>query len=309
MKRFLFFTLLVLLAGVALAQESPVVRIASKASIENILLGEILTQLAQESGAKTKYISSLGGTQFVFRALQKGEIDVYPEYTGTLIAEILPEETIRSEGDLSAALDRLNLAVSRPLGFNNTYAIGLKNELAEKLGLKTISDLARPEHANLRLGLSEEFMGRNDGWPGLASAYHLPHRPKTVDHSLAYHGLASHSIDVTDLYSTDAEIRYYNLRILEDDRGYFPQYNCVLLYRKDFASRAPQALQSMLRLEGAIDNATITEMNSRVKTDHVSETAVAAQFLQDKFGLKVALAPKPNPLLSAIWCKHRCPSR
>lgn len=301
MVRVGMFIVAVFIAEFVLAQETPVVHVGSKASIENIVLGEVLTHLVRDGGAKAEHVSSLGGTQFVFRALQKGEIDVYPEYTGTLIAEILQGEKIRGEDGLQAALDRLGLAVSKPLGFNNTYAIGLKDDVAEKLGLTKISDLARPEHAELRMGFSEEFMGRSDGWPGLAGAYKLPHRPKTMDHSLAYHGIASQSIDVTDLYSTDAEIKYYKLRILEDDRGYFPPYNCVLLYRKDLAARAPKVHESIKRLEGAIDGGTMCELNARVKTDHFGESVVAADFLQEKLGIKVVAVPKPNQLLTTTW--------
>jgi len=281
----------------AWAQERQVVHVGSKAGIESVILGELLTHLVRCAGDDVQHRSALGGTQIVFQALIKGDIDVYPEYTGTLSAEILQGERIRSDDDLREALTRRGLAMSKPLGFNNTYALGLKEALADKLKIRTISDLALPEHAGLRLGLSDEFRHRGDGWPGLANAYKLPHQPTTMDHNLAYRGVVSNSIDVTDLYSTDAEIPYYKLRVLEDDRGYFPAYHCVLLYRADLEKRAPDALKAVVRLEGAIDNAAMREMNARVKLDHVRETQVGADFLAGKLGLTVKMPRRPSLLL------------
>src|SRR5262245_10567434 len=127
----------------------------------------MLTHLAREAGVQAEHQYALGGSRVVYNARKKGDIDVYPEYTGTLIAEILHGQRIRSEADLIAALAREWLAMSRPLGFNNTYAIGLKEALADKLNIKAISDLARPEHERLVLAFSDEFMHRGDGWPGL----------------------------------------------------------------------------------------------------------------------------------------------
>jgi osmoprotectant transport system permease protein len=299
MNTLLRCALLLLAANAATGQEPPLVRVGSKASIESTILGEMTTLLVRHSGVTAEHRSALGGTQIVFQALAKGDIDIYPEYTGTLTAEILRGESVRTEDDLGAALARRGLAMTRPLGFNNTYAIGLPSALADKLGLKTISDLARPEQARLRLGFSEEFMNRSDGWPGLKSTYQLGHAPKSVDHSLAYRGIAAGSLDVTDLYSTDAEIANYKLRILEDDRGYFPDYHCVLLYRADLASRAPQVLAALQRLEGAIDNRAMSEMNARAKIDHVRDRQVAADFLTSNLKLKIELPREPSLLLTA----------
>jgi osmoprotectant transport system permease protein len=279
------------------AQNAPVIRIGSKASIENIVLGEMLAHLARESGAKAEHRSALGGTQIVFQALVKGDIDVYTEYTGTLEKEILEGEKIRSPEQLREALARQHLAISEPLGFNNTYALGLLESRAQQLKLEKISDLARPEHADLKFAFSEEFAQRVDGWPGLKAEYRLTQPAKTMDHSLAYRGIASQSIDLTDLYSTDAEIQYYKLRILEDDRGYFPPYFCVLLYRTEFANRAPDVLKALTRLEGKIDNAEMCDMNARVKIDRVAASQVAADFLTSKLGLKIEVARRPNTLL------------
>jgi osmoprotectant transport system permease protein len=291
------FLVLMLAAIPARAQEGVRVRIGSKASNENVVLGELLTMLARRAGAVAEHRAALGGTQFVYQALLKGEIDIYTEYTGTLEKEILQLERVRSPEQLREALTSRGLAMGEPLGFNNTYALGLKESLASKLGLKTISDLAKDEHTGLRLAFSDEFTQRADGWPGLKAEYGLPQGAKTVDHNLAYQGIAADSIDVTDLYSTDAEIRYYNLRILEDDRGYFPAYYCVLLYRTDLAERAPQVLEALRAVEGKIDNETMSEMNARVKIDHVRATQVAADFAQSHLGIAVELPKSRSTLL------------
>jgi osmoprotectant transport system permease protein len=289
---------LLLVAQVA-CQDQPVVRIGSKAGIENIVLAEVLTLLAADAGAKVQHRSALGGTQIVYQALLKGDIDAYPEYTGTLIAEIFQNQRIQGNEELAVALAQVGLAMTGSLGFNNPYVLGLKEDVAERLGLKTISDLARPEHPELRLGFSEEFMHRGDGWPGLKATYGLPHRPATMDHNVAYNAIRSGAIDVTDLYGTDAEVQSLNLRVLADDRAYFPTYQCVILYRKDLASRAPAALQSMQRLVGAIDEAAMRRMNARVKIDHVSNRQVAADFLAAKLGVQVDMPDERSVFVTA----------
>jgi osmoprotectant transport system permease protein len=281
-----------MLAG-ARAQDKPPpkVRIGSKASIEGTILGELLTQVARHAGADAEHQAALGGTQIVFQALLKGDIDAYPEYTGTLMAEILRDEQLRTEDDLRAALAGRGLAMSDSLGFNNPYVIGLKEELAERLKIERISDLAKPEHAKLRFAFSDEFMQRGDGWPGLKATYRLGHQPTTMDHNLAYRGIESGSIDVTDLYATDAEVKYHQLRVLEDNRGYFPSYHCVIVYRADLEARAPQVVAAFRKLEGRIDDAAMREMNASSKLDHVRDAQIAAEFLQQRMGLDV---PTPD---------------
>ena len=277
--------------------EKAIVRIGSKASNENVILGELLAALAREAGAGAEHRAALGGTQIVYQALLKGDIDVYTEYTGTLEKEILAEEHIRSPEQLRAALMERGLAMSEPLGFNNTYALGLLASRAQELNVETISDLARPEHSGLRLAFSDEFAQRADGWPGLKAAYGLSHAPKTMDHNLAYRGITGGAIDLTDLYSTDAEVRYYKLKILADDRGYFPPYFCVLLYRTEFAQRLPGVLASLKRVEGRIDGSAMSEMNARLKIDKVPAPQVAADFLNTQLGLKVSVPRGANTLL------------
>ena len=292
----LIFALAICFLGTASPAAEKIV-IGSKSYIEPIILGEMVAHLARQTGAEAVH-KELGGSAVVFGALVKGDIDFYFDYTGTLEMEILKGEQIRGEADLRAALEKRGIRMGQPVGFNNTYALGMKEARAAALGIKTISDLqllaeTNDEVKRLKFGVSEEFVERKDGWPGLKEKYRLPFQVTSMDHNLAYRGLESGALDIVDIYSTDPEIKYYQLRVLEDNRGYFPAYQCVPLGRINMEERAPQALAEVNRLAGAIDNQTMSEMNARVRIDRVSESRVAAEFLNSKFSLSVPL-PKED---------------
>jgi osmoprotectant transport system permease protein len=263
-----------------------IIRIGSKKFTESVILGEAVTQLLGTSGFDVSHERQLGGTRILWNALLAGEIDCYPEYTGTITQELLAGEVLGDQESLSAALADLGIAISRPLGFNNTYALGMQREVASRLGIETISDLV--EHPKLTLGFTNEFMDREDGWPSLRVRYGLPHKGvRGLDHDLAYRGLVAGTIHVTDLYSTDAEIRYYDLKVLEDDLQHFPRYDAVLLYRADLATRHPEAVRALLQLEGRISEDIMVEMNAAAKADKVPETRIAAGFLASAMGIRV----------------------
>jgi osmoprotectant transport system permease protein len=263
---------------------SPTVRVGSKTFTESVILGEIAGQILRDTGVTVEHRRELGGTQILFHALEADELDIYPEYTGTITGEILAKERIRGEEELRAALSRRGVGMSRSLGFNNTYAIGMREEVAARLGIRTLSDLRG--HPELKFGFSNEFMERGDGWPGLRDRYGLPQRDvRGLDHDLAYRAMAAGELHATDLYSTDAEIRAYGLRVLEDDRKFFPSYECLWLYRADLPRRSPSALASLSRLEGAITAGDMSSMNARAKIDRISEDRVAAEFVTSKLGV------------------------
>jgi osmoprotectant transport system permease protein len=285
------FAVLILLALVAVEAE-PEVRIGSKTFTESVILGEIGSQLISEAGAPVIHLRELGGTQILFHALEADELDVYPEYTGTIFGEILSGKKLRDEAALRGELARRGVRMSRSLGFNNTYAIGMRAQVAGRLGLRTLSDLRR--EASLKFGFSNEFMDRADGWPGLRDRYQLPQRDvRGLDHDLAYRALASGEIDATDLYSTDAEIKAYDLRALDDDLAFFPIYECVWLYRADLQERSPAAFAALVRLEGQISAVEMAGMNARAKIDRLAEDRVAAEFLAAKFGLTTKVGAEP----------------
>ncbi|MBI2487364.1 MAG: ABC transporter permease subunit [Deltaproteobacteria bacterium] len=267
------------------AGQSPTqVKVGSKTFTESVILGEIVAQLARSEGAKVDHLRQLGGTRVLWSALLKGDIDLYPEYTGTITQEILADRNISDEETLKKVLAEKNILMSRTLGFNDNYAIGMNEDVADKLGITKISDLRK--HPELRFGFTNEFMDRGDGWPSLRKTYNLPQKDvRGLDHDLAYRGIGSGSIDVIDLYSTDAEIRYYNLLVLEDDLKHFPEYNAVLLYRSDLREQGPEVLKAISELEGRISEATMTQMNAKVKLDGVPESVVASKFLKENLSI------------------------
>jgi osmoprotectant transport system permease protein len=270
----------------------PTVRIGSKAFTESVILGEMLRVLAEQSGAEASHLAELGGTQVLWKALGSGSIDAYVEYTGTIGLEIFAGQTT-DEAGMRKRLRALGLGMSNQLGFNNTYALGMREKTAEQLRIRTISDLAR--HPELRLGISEEFLERKDGWPGLKHFYGLPQTAvRSLDHVLAYRGLKEGTHDLSDFYSTDAEASDPELRLLVDDRHYFPDYHAVVLYRLELEQQAPTALRSMLRLEGQISNEAMARMNAQAKLDRVPEGRIAVVFLNDQLGLRLPLADQTN---------------
>lgn len=261
------------------------VTIGSKSFTESVILGEMARHLVESSGTPAIHIQELGGTRLVFDALLNGEIDLYTDYTGTIAEEILGFEGPWTLADLQSALADRQIRISQPLGFNNTYVLAMSRQRAEQLAIETISDLKR--HPDLALGFSNEFMDRQDGWPGLKEHYGLPqHSVSGMEHGLAYHQLNLGAIDVMDAYATDAKIEIFDLKLLQDDRNFFPEYKAVLLYRGDLERRFPDALESVRRLQGNLSEPVITRANRRVEFDGQSDSAAAAAFLADQFGLQ-----------------------
>jgi osmoprotectant transport system permease protein len=267
--------------GLSAAAEAPL-NVGSKRFTESYILGEILTQTAQGAGeASAVHRQGLGNTAIVLGALTQGSIDVYPEYTGTIAKEILKLDAVPPLPELNAKLAAMGLGVAVPLGFNNTYALAMRADDARAMGIARLSDLK--SHPELKLGLSQEFIGRADGWPGLKRAYELPYEtPRGLDHGLAYEAIAQHQVDAIDIYSTDAKIDKYGLTVLADDRNYFPRYDAVLLFRADLPQRLPRTWTALKSLEGRIDDASMRRMNAEAELDGKSFVAVAREFLAQK---------------------------
>jgi len=281
--------------GVALApgnagsagDDAPSLRIGSKNFTENVVLGDIATLAIRGAGVNSSHRRALGGTRVLFDALVAGDIDVYAEYTGTLREEILAGQDVAAPGALERALAKRGVRLGALLGFQNTYALGMREARAAELHLRRISELRR--HPDLVFGFSNEFMDRGDGWPALRDRYTLPQRNvRGIEHDLAYRGIEAGSMDVIDVYSTDAEIAYYGLRTLEDDLRHFPVYEAVWLLRADVALRAPAAITALDRVGGRIDEAAMISMNAAVKIDGEPESLVASGFLRDQVGIEVA---------------------
>jgi osmoprotectant transport system permease protein len=260
--------------------------VGNKAFTESAILGEVTRLSLQEAGCTVER-KELAGTELLWKALQTGEVDVYPEYTGTIREQILKGEVGPTLDDLVDALATQGVKATPRLGFNNTYVLGMKESIAALHGITKISDLAK--HPELRFGFSEEFLHRHDGWPGLKQDYKLPHTPRGIDHDVAYRGLQADELDAIDLFSTDAEIAYYQLRALQDDRGYFPEYDCLLIYRDDLATRSPQAIAALERLAGRFDETLMRSLNARVKLKKEAEAVVAAEFCNERLNLNLTV--------------------
>ena len=210
--------------------------------------------------------------------MRSGAIDVYPEYTGTIAFELLGRKTPATLDELAQELAPLGLGAAVPLGFNNTYALAMREERAAALGITRISDLAR--HPELKPGISQEFLNRKDGWVALKQAYRLPFAaPRGLDHGLAYEALAAGQVDVIDIYTTDAKIAKYRLRVLADDRGFFPAYEAVLIYRLDLPKRFPASWAALQKLQGRIPAQRMIALNAEVELSGASFAAAARQFL------------------------------
>ncbi len=257
----------------AFATAAQAVVVGSKRFTESYVLGEIVRQVLVDAGVPAQHRQGLGNTAVMEQALANGSIDVYPEYTGTIVRELLKKDGSPSLEQLNAWLAPRGLKAAVPLGFNNSYALAMRETDAARLGIATISELASSKAA-LRLGLSHEFLVRADGWPALQRAYGLPFTPGSgLDHGLAYQALAAGQVDVIDAYGTDAQIARLGLRVLRDDRGFFPRYDAVLLMRSSVDERPLAALA------GRIDDATMRALNAQVEIDGRSFEAVARDFL------------------------------
>ena len=264
------------LGAVAHAADSTLV-VGSKRFTESYILGEVITQTAAPH-AKVEHRPGLGNTAVVLEALKAGAIDVYPEYTGTIDAEILKHPQPTDLATMRRALQPLGLGIAVPLGFQNTYALAMTAAQARELGIRTVGDLTK--HPQLAVAVSHEFLGRADGWPGLASRYGLPHKPTGIDHGISYEALASGRIAVTDIYSTDAKIAELKLAVLDDDQQYFPRYDAVLLYRLDLPKKAPAAWAALQQLKGRIDSARMIAMNGDAELRGRTFADIARDFVQ-----------------------------
>ena len=276
MRIWLAFLIVLMLTPTVFAQE---LTVGSKRFTESYILGEIIRQTAEATEeAKITHKQGLGNTGIVFSALKSGSIDVYPEYVGTLDKEILKNKAPADIATLNRQLTPEGLGIAVPLGFSDTYALAMREEKAEKLGIRTLSDLTK--HPELKLALSPEFLGRADGWPGLRKAYGLPFAtPRGIDHGLSYEAIAQGQVDITDIYTTDAKINRYQLRVLTDDRTFFPSYEAVLLYRLDIAKSLPKTWAALQKLEGKISEKQMIAMNAEAELEGKSFATIAARFL------------------------------
>jgi osmoprotectant transport system permease protein len=269
-------TMLLCSSALAIATDSgnTPLRIGSKRFTESYILAELLAQqAAPHSAVPPEVRSGLGNTAIVYEALRAGQIDLYPEYAGTISQEILKKADPMTLAQMQQALAPLGLGVGVALGFNDGYALAMRAADAKARGITRLSDLAA--HPDLKFGLSNEFIGRADGWRGLAQRYGLKQTPAGLDHGLAYDAIGSKQVDAIDIYTTDAKIDSLGLRVLEDDQHYFPRYDAVLLYRLDVPTRHPQAWAALQALAGRVNEPMMIAMNARAELQGVAFDVIA----------------------------------
>ncbi len=270
--------------------------VGSKRFTESYILGEILKQTLIAAGSPASHKPGLGNTGILEQALASGAVDLYPEYTGTIVRELLKRDGNPTLEELNRWLAPRGLKAAVPFGFNNTYALAMTEEKAGALGIRRISDLFQPGAPSLRLGLSHEFLERADGWPALVRAHGATSAtPIGLDHGLAYEALGSGKVDVIDVYSTDAKLGRLGLRVLDDDRAFFPKYDAVVLMR---TAVDPAPLAS---LSGSIDGAAMIAMNGQVELDGMSFAETARRFLAGRAGSGVADPRRRAGLLERLF--------
>jgi len=302
-RAFSFFTVAfaLLLTGCDNQPSESNIVVGSKRFTESNILAETLRLIAADRSIEADHKRNMG-SRIVFDALSNGSVDAYVEYTGTLKRELLADRNVSTDEQLAVALRDDGVSMSKPLGFDNTYVLGIRRDLAKRKNIKTISDLIA--HPELRIGFSSEFMNREDGWPALRARYQLPHaNVRGMEHDLAYRAIESEALDVIDLYSTDAKIDQYDLVRLEDDYRHFPQYRAVILYRSELDDTHPQLVQAWKQLEGALDEEAMTALNAKADIDGLRPGKVASEYLQQAFDIDVEFAD--ITLSSRLWTTTR----
>lgn len=258
--------------------------VASKPFGESFLLAEMFAQLLEARHFSVDRRLGLGATEIAFRALRTNSIDVYPEYTGTGLLAILGERPSADPRQVFRQVsrefrERFGVRWLPPLGFQNTYAIAVRRETARKLGLATLSDLARVSRT-LRAGLTPDFIGRPDGLPGLEKAYGLRFGSvRALLPAVKYQALAAGQVDVIDGYSTDGFIARYDLVVLNDDQHFFPPYEAAALLSPGFQRELPAAVAALAELSGMLTEADMRRLNRRIEVDGIPVPRVAAAAL------------------------------
>ncbi|VKZ04168.1 choline transporter [Streptococcus pneumoniae] len=293
------FALVALLLGLSyspalLAQkEKENLIIAGKIGPEPEILANMYKLLIEENTSMTATVKpNFGTTSFLYEALKKGDIDIYPEFTGTVTESLLqpspkvshePEQVYQVARDGIAKQD--HLAYLKPMSYQNTYAVAVPKKIAQEYGLKTISDLKKVE-GQLKAGFTLEFNDREDGNKGLQSMYGLNLNVATMQPALRYQAIQSGDIQITDAYSTDAELERYDLQVLEDDKQLFPPYQGAPLMKEALLKKHPELERVLNKLAGKITESQMSQLNYQVGVEGKSAKQVAKEFLQEQGLLK-----------------------
>jgi osmoprotectant transport system substrate-binding protein len=282
---FLLLVLTVLFFSACRSSRPAGITIGSKFFTEQVILAELLAQhIESKTGIPVERKTNLGGTLLVHKALEAGQLDLYVEYTGTALTAVLNESP---EGDANAVFhrvkqlysERFHFEVTEPLGFENTFAMVIRGDDAQKLHLQKISDIT-PLAPKWRAGVGYEFLERPDGFRGWSDRYnlHFAETPKVMDLGLIYRALVDHQVDIVAGNSTDGLIDSLGLVALEDDRNYFPPYDAVPVVRQSTLAQFPQLRPALADLAGKLSAADMRRLNYAVDAQHQEVAAVVRAF-------------------------------
>ncbi|MCC5912076.1 MAG: glycine/betaine ABC transporter substrate-binding protein [Clostridiaceae bacterium] len=289
-KKLTFITVALLVFTMVLTACQPAgdsITVGAKNFTESRILATMFQVLIQESTDLNVNVTEFGGTQLVFGALQTGDVDLYPEYTGTAYTVMLEKEAISDPDETYDIVktefkEGYNLIWLDQLGFNNTYTLTVREQMAEELGLETFSDLLDHDE-DLVLGATFEFLERPDGYPGLQEAYGFNFADERgFDPGLTYSSVRNGEVDVIDGFSTDGRIPAFNLVALEDDQNFFPPYYAAPVVNAETLERYPELEEILSRLAGQISDEEMQEMNFQIDEIGQTEEQVAREFLESK---------------------------
>ncbi|WP_269202066.1 ABC transporter permease/substrate-binding protein [Bifidobacterium choloepi] len=271
---------------VASWQHRETIVIAGKLGPEPEILMNMYAQLIEhDTDLATEVKPNFGKTTFVYEALKRGDVDIYPEFTGTITESLLetaPERSTDPATVYQQARDGIlaqdDLVLLKPMAFQDTYAVAVTKDYAQQYGLSTISDLAKVQDSAVA-GFTLEFNDRDDGGRGLKSLYGLDLTVKTMEPSLRYQAIAEGDVQIVDAYSTDAEISQYGLTVLEDDKQLFPPYQGAPLMKESLLKEHPELEATLNKLAGKITDDEMSRMNYEVKVEGKAAADVARDYL------------------------------
>ncbi|NLC42016.1 MAG: glycine/betaine ABC transporter substrate-binding protein [Erysipelothrix sp.] len=286
MKKLLSLLLVVILLSGCSSGETIV--IASKQFTENIIMSEVYAQLIEEmTDLKVERKQNLGGTTVIFQGYQEGEVDLYFEYTGTIVNEILEEELPATSDEVeelarTGMAEEYGMTFFNPVGLNNTFALAVLKSVSDEYGITTMSDLAEHD-SEFRFGANHLFFTRvKDGFDGMSELYGYEFdEVLRMDTSLAYEAIANNQLDVIVVYATDSLLRKYDMVVLEDDLDLFPAYHGAPLVRTELLEEHPELNDIFNLLAGKIDDAMMQEINYQVDVENRSVKDVASELIED----------------------------
>lgn len=284
---FSFLSVFCLLTGCHSNQNT--IRIATKPMTEQFILGEMLRLLIEnDTDLKVKLTKGIGGgTSNIHPALLKGELDLYPEYTGTGWLVILKKDSILPAKELFRELSReygqkYHLKWIPPYGFNNTYGLAVNKDIARQYDLKNFSDLARYPNEFV-FGAEYDFFEIHDGYDSLSKFYKLKFKKtRDMDIGLKYEAIKSGKVDVMTIFTTDGQLNEANLIVLDDDKHFFPSYHCATVVREEVLTQYPQLKKVLEKMEGILSDEEMTALNYQVDIAGIPEQEVARDFLKKK---------------------------